>query len=221
MTDPGHEERPGTVFIACAALGKEVRDIVRQNGWDVDVRVINAKLHLYPSEIGPAVEEKLDEAGDDYGRKVVVYGHCGAMDLDGILADRGAVRPVGPHCYEMFGGETFAEAMKEEPGTFFLTDFLVKAWDSLAVKGLKMDEHPKLKKLLFANYKRVIHFSQVEDPDLVQRARDIAKDIGLPFEHRHTGYGHLEERLKAIMAGEDQPTSGMTSDGYTMYPTAG
>ena len=221
MTDLPHRDTPDTVFIACAALGKEIRDIVRRNDWDVDVRVINAKLHLYPRKIAPAVAKKLDDTAGDYEQQVVVYGHCGAMDLDGLLEERGAVRPAGPHCYEMFGGEAFAEALQEQPGTFILTDFLIKAWDTLAVKGLKMDKHPQLKSLFFANYTRMLYFSQIEDAELMAKAQEIADDVGLPLEHRHTGYGQLEERLRAIMNGEEQPTSSLTHDGYSPYPTAG
>lgn len=208
-----------TVFIACAALGREVRDIVRSHGWNVDVRVVNARHHLYPAKIGPAVEERLAETLDDYEQQVVVYGHCGSHDLDGMLAERGVVRTVGPHCYEMYGGEVFAEAVGDTPGTFILTDFLVKAWDKLAVRGLEMDKHPRLKTLFFANYERVLYLSQQEDPDTLAEARRIAEWLGFPLEHRHVGYGALETRLEAIMNGEPQPTSSMSVATPLPYPT--
>ena len=210
-----------TVLIACAALGKEVRDIVARHGWDVDVRVINAKLHLYPSKIGPAVEDMLIETKDGYERQIVLYGHCGAMDLDGILDKYEAQRTLGPHCYEMFGGEAFARAMEEEPGTFILTDFLVKAWDTLVVKGLKMDEHPELEELFFGNYRRMVYFTQVKDERLIADAKAIADSLGLVLEVEHTGYGDLERRLVALMNDEDQPTSSMTYNADMPYPTAG
>ncbi len=221
VQEPASQRSRDTVMIACAALGKEVRHLARKHGWNVDVRVINAKLHLYPKKIGPAVEEKLVETADRYDKQVVVYGHCGAQDLDDILTKHGAVRPLGPHCFEMFGGEEFATLVRDQPGTFILTDFLIKAWDMLAVRGLKMDKHPKLKDLFFANYTRIAYLSQEEDEKLVLEAKRIAEWIGLPLEIKHVGYGDLERRLVAIMNGEDQPTSSMTYDGYMPYPTAG
>ena len=111
-------------MVACAALGKELREIIDHHGWDVDLRVINARLHNRPQLITGAVAEKLAETREGYDRQVVVYGHCGASDLDSLLKETGTVRPLGPHCYEMFGGEEFVRLMEEEPGTFFLTDFL-------------------------------------------------------------------------------------------------
>jgi hypothetical protein len=212
-----------TLFIACAALGREVKAIINKHGWDADFEAINAKLHLYPAKIGPAVEERLREARGKYERTVVVYGHCGAFDLDEILKRYGAVRPLGPHCYEMYGGEQFAEALHEEVGTFILTDFLVHAWKQFVEKGLKIDKHPKLRKLLFAHYKRILYFSQErDDEELIRRAREIADSVGLSLEVKHVGYGDLERRLVAIMEDRDQPIASMTLDGYSAmaYPVA-
>lgn len=213
--------RERTVMVACAALGKELREIIDHHGWDVDLRVINARLHNRPQLITGAVAEKLAETGDDYDRQVVVYGHCGASDLDALLKDTGAVRPLGPHCYEMFGGEDFVKLMEEEPGTFFLTDFLVKSWRNLVVEGLLLERHPDLKEMLFGNYRRVAYLIQSEEEKLLDKARDIADWLGLPLITRVVGYGHLETRLAAIMGRKPQPVTSVTVgiEGYDAYPT--
>ena len=214
---------PRTIFIACAALGREVKDIIRKHGWDAEFEAIDARLHLQPGKIGAAVERRLQQAAGNYDRTVVVYGHCGAFDLDDILNKYGAVRPLGPHCYEMFGGAEFTRAMEEEIGTFILTDYLVHAWDKFVVKGLQMDKHPELQSLLFGNYRRMVYFSQEEnDTALLARAREIAASLGLELDIRHTGYGDLERRLVAIMEGREQPVTSMTLDDFsvTAYPVA-
>ena len=210
-----------TVFITCAALGREVKAIIKKHGWDADFQAIDAKLHLRPHLIGKAVEERLEKTDGEYERRVVVYGHCGAFDLDGIIEKHGAVRPLGPHCYEMYGSDQFAQALKEEAGSYLLTDFLVRAWDTLVVKGLKLNKHPKLKSLMFHQYKRIVYFSQDEDEKLIAKAHEIAEWMELPLSIKHVGYGDLERRLVAIMEGTEQPISEMTHDGYSMpYPTA-
>lgn len=215
--------RARTLFIACAALGREVKAIIRKYGWDAEFEAINAKLHLEPGKIGPAVEARLKKARGKYDRTVVVYGHCGAFDLDDILEKYGAVRPLGPHCYEMYGGEEFSRALNEEVGTFILTDFLVHAWQKFAVQGLMMDKHPELQKLLFANYKRIVYFTQEENNgELIARAREIANSLALALQVKHVGYGDLERRLVAIMEDREQPVSDLTHDGFssTAYPVA-
>ena len=209
-----------TVFITCAALGREVKSIIKKHGWDVDFQAIDAKLHMRPNLIGQAVQERLEQTDGQYERQVVVYGHCGAFDLDGILEQHGAVRPLGPHCYEMYGGDEFAQALKEQAGTYLLTDFLVRAWDTLVVKGLKLDKHPKLIPIIFSHYTRMIYFSQDEDDKLVAKAHEIADSLNLPLVIKHVGFGDLERRLVAIMEDAEQPVSAMTHDGYSMaYPT--
>lgn len=210
-----------TVMVACAALGKELREIINRHGWDVELRVINARLHNRPQLITGAVAQKLAETRPDFERQVVVYGHCGAPDLDPMLRDAGVQRTLGPHCYEMFGGQEFVRLMEEEPGTFFLTDFLVKSWKNLVLEGLRLQQHPELKEMMFGNYRRVVYLIQIEEERLLARAREIADWLDLPLVTRTVGYGHLEERLAAIMEGKPQPTTAVTVglDGLDAYPT--
>lgn len=212
--------QPKTIFLTCSALGKEVRAIIKKYGWHADFHPIDAKHHLYPSQIEKEVADRLDRTDGQYERRVVVYGHCGAHNLDSIIAGHeGAVRPVGPHCYEMYGGEDFRSAVKEQPGTYILTDFLIKVWDTMLVRGLKLDKHPKLIPLMFGHYKRMIYYAQEEDETLVARAQGIADSLGLTLEVRHVGYGDLERRLVAIMEGAEQPGADAEAADYA-YPVA-
>lgn len=212
--------RPRTIFITCSALGKEVKAIIRKHGWDADFLPLDSRYHLYPTKIEAAVKEKLVESDGLYERRVVVYGQCGAHKLDAIIAEHeGAIRPVGPHCYEMYGGEDFRKAVKEVPGTYILTDYLVQVWDKLIIRGLKLDKHPKLKKIMFAHYKRMIYYAQEESTALVDKAQAIADDLGLKLEVRPVGYGDLERRLVAIMEDKPQPGAEAEAADYA-YPVA-
>jgi hypothetical protein len=224
MAPPESSEAPAndTLVIVCAALGREVRAIAARRGWQVDMVSINAAYHLFPTKIEEAVAAKLEESAGRYRRSVVVYGHCGAFELDDILSRYGAVRPVGPHCYEMYGGERFAELLREDPATYFLTDFLIRAWDPLVVRGLKIDQHPKLRSLLFRHYHRLVYFPQERDGALVEKAQEIADWLELPLQIEEPGYGDLEARLVAIIEGGEQPVASMTMGGYdeAAYPIA-
>ena len=213
--------RPNTLFLTCSALAKEVRAIARKHRWHADFHALDSRYHLYPMKIEQAVEQCLNETdAAAYRRRVVVYGHCGARNLDAILARHaGAVRPVGPHCYEMYGGDDFRKAVKEVPGTYILTDYLVQAWDKLIVRGLKLDRHPKLSKVMFGHYKRMIFYAQEESAALAGKARAIADSLGLELVVRPVGYGDLEPRLVAIIEGHAQPGADAEAGDY-VYPTA-
>jgi hypothetical protein len=186
------------LVIACGALAREIRDLVRRNGLDwVDVECLQATLHNTPELIPAAVEEKLDAAEGRYRRVLVGYADCGTGGmLDRLLETRGVERLPGAHCYEVYAtGDVFASLHHEEPGTFYLTDFLVTHFDRLVWAGLGLDRWPQLRDEYFGNYRRLVYLSQVESSDLVEKAKTAAARLGLAFEHRHVGYGDLARSL--------------------------
>ena len=197
-----------TALIICGALGREVKDIVDRRQWDVDIYGVSALLHLYPSRIVDELREKLHDLRPRYQNLIVVYGDCGTTGrLEPLLEEVGALRLRGPHCYEMYAGEQlFAKVSDERPGTFFLTDWLVRNFDRAVIKGLGLDRDPELKPMLFGNYEAVLYLRQVPNPRLADKARDIAAYLGLPLEIRDVGLGELEDRLAALVEGATSPT---------------
>ncbi|MDX1616172.1 MAG: DUF1638 domain-containing protein [Candidatus Promineifilaceae bacterium] len=195
-----------TAFIMCGALAREVLDIIDRHGWDAEVVGVPALDHMYPERIAPDVEKRFLELREQCERVIVVFGDCGSRGaVDALLDKYGLERVAGPHCYEMYGGAGFHQLMAEEPGTFFLTDFLVRGFRGTILKGLGLDRFPELKEEYFRNYRRLVYLVQVEDPALLEKAAEISAYLGLPLEVRHTGYGLLEERLAALMEGRRQP----------------
>jgi len=196
-----------TAFIICGALAREVLAIITRHNWDAKVIGIPAIDHMFPERIAPDVEKRYLEIRDQYHRVIVVFGDCGSRGaLDDLLTKYSLERIDGPHCYEMYGGQTFHDLMDEEPGTFFLTDFLVRGFRGTILKGLGLDRFPQLKEDYFRNYHRLVYMVQNHNTDLIERAQRIAEYLELPLELRHTGYGLLEERLVALMQSNNDPT---------------
>jgi len=195
---PGRAEtRP--LVIACGALASELRAVLRHHRLDgaVDVRYLPAHLHNRPEGITPAVEELLVEHA---GRPAfVAYADCGTGGhLDAMLVRHpGVDRLLGAHCYEVFAGpQLFAALHEEEPGTFFLTDFLARHFEALVWQGLGLDRHPELRSMYFGNYRRVVLLTQSEDSTVVESGRRAADRLSLVFEHRHVG----RQGLDAVVA---------------------
>jgi hypothetical protein len=190
-----------TALVICGALGSEVKDIADRRGWDVDVYGVSALLHLYPGRIVEELREKLHALRPRYDRLVVVYGECGTNGrLDPILEETGAVRVLGPHCYEMFaGGNLFKRITDERPATFFLTDWLVRNFERAVIRGLGLDRDPDLKGFLFGNYEAVLYLRQLPLQRLADKAEEIAVYLGLPLEIVDVGLGELETRLAALV----------------------
>ncbi len=188
--------RSGTALIACGALARELRAVANANGWDVTILGMPALLHNRPERIPSAVRERIREARGHYERIAVVYGDCGTGGLlDRVLAEEGVARIPGPHCYEMYAGPDFEELARAESGTFFLTDFLVREFDALVIRGLGLDRFPELRGEYFRHYRRVVYLAQQRDRALEVKAIEAAARLQLPLEVRVTGYGALESRL--------------------------
>lgn len=194
----------GTGFIACSALGREIKRIIQRNGWDAGLISVPAEYHLSPQHIAPAVETLILCNRERYRRLVVVYGDCGTRgQLDRVLERYGISRIPAPHCYAMFAGRQFHDLAGEESGTYFLTDYLVSIFFDRVIPGLGLDHFPELKSDYFRHFTRLVYLAQEEDPRLQERAQAIALYLDLPLETYVTGCGQLEESLARLVEGQE------------------
>lgn len=194
----GASEHPDVLVLACGAIAREVLAVIELNGWThVDVRCLPAKLHSTPEKIAGAVDAKLTELKGRYESVFVAYADCGTGGaLDIVLNQHNVERLPGAHCYGFLAGNDAWGAMQEEElGTYYLTDFLARHFESLVVRPFKLDTHPELLPLMFGNYTRLIYLSQTDNDDLRERARAAAAFLGLAYEERRTGYGELQPSL--------------------------
>ena len=198
------ESQATVLVIACGALAREIVELRRANGWShLDVQCLPAELHNAPQRITGAVREKIRANRDRYASIFVAYGDCGTGgQLDAMLAQENVERIPGAHCYEFYAGSAaFAELANDEPGTFYVTDFLLRHFDRLVIRGLGLDRHPELADLYFGNYRRLVYLAQVPSPERIAEARAAADRLGFTFEFRRTGYGDLERSLHAVRVG--------------------
>lgn len=192
--------QPQVLVIACGALAREIAALRRANHWPhLDVQCLPADLHNHPQRIPGAVREKIRANRGMYASIFVAYGDCGTGgELDAVLLEENVERIPGAHCYEFFAGShAFAALGIEEPGTFYVTDFLLRHFERLVIRGLGLDRHPELLAQYFGNYRRLVYLAQLEAPERLLAARAAADRLGLAFAHRVTGYGELQRRLRA------------------------
>lgn len=186
-------------MLACGALAQDIVDLQAQIGQAYDLQCLPAGYHNRPNMIVPELKKLLDKSGPDYDTVIIGYGDCGTGGgLDRLLEDYpNAHRLEGAHCYAFFAGlEAFDDMMEEEIGSFFLTDYLTRHFDTLIMKGMGLDKKPELRDLYFAHYKRVVYLSQNPNDDLLAKARLAADKLGLELVHKHVGYGALERTVK-------------------------
>jgi hypothetical protein len=205
MTLNGAPQGQGMLIIACGALAHEITALRRANGWDqLDVRCLPPELHNRPEKIPGAVRDVIRASRDRYRSIFVAYGDCGTGGLlDAVLREEGIERIPGAHCYEFFAtAPTFAALAEAELGTFYLTDFLLRHFERLVIRGLGLDRHPELFSVYFGNYRRLLYLAQAPGADSEEQARAIAARMGLEFAIRQTGFGTLGTTLTAAVTRE-------------------
>ena len=140
------------------------------------------------------------ENRDRFDRIYVMYGDCGTFgEVDRVVAEEGAERIAGPHCFSfLMGNDAFEAYTDDDITTFYLTDFFCRYFDKFVWEALGLDRREDMADFVFANYEKVIYIAQTDDAELRIKAEGIARKLGLAYEYRFTGYGDMGTAMGQI-----------------------
>ncbi|KAA1420094.1 DUF1638 domain-containing protein [Mumia zhuanghuii] len=198
-TSSPSEER--TALIACGAIAQPCATIVARRGWPVEVHPLPPLLHNQPQEIAGEVRALARRLRPSYARVVVGYADCGTYGaLDAVCDELGLARLPGLHCYDVYAGADRIERFfEDQPGTYLLTDFLVRSFARTVERELGLDRWPELREDYFGHYTRVVWLAQEPDDELRRLAAAASDRIGLPLTVVETGNARLESALEALL----------------------
>lgn len=201
-TSSPSERAAPVALIACGAIAQPAAQIVARRGWPVAVHPLPPLLHNQPQRIAPAVAELAERLLAQGHRVVVGYADCGTYGaLDAVCAQLGLERLPGLHCYDLYAGAgQIRELMADQPGSYLLTDFLVRSFARTVEQELGLDRYPELLPDYFRHYTRVVWLSQEPTDELHALAVEAAARLGLPLEVVHTGTSGLEQALAALVS---------------------
>lgn len=168
-------------------------------------------LHNQPEQIAGRVEAMAHDLLGRHASVVVGYADCGTYGaLDEVCARLQLRRLGGLHCYDVFAGPSrMAQFFADQPGTYVLTDFLVRSFERTVLQELGLDRFPELRDTYFGNYTRAVWLAQEWDEELDVLARQAAARIGLPLTVVGTGTVGLERELASLIA--EQAPAGRSS----------
>jgi hypothetical protein len=174
---------------------------VGRRGWPAAVRSLPAILHNRPQKIIIEAERALVSALASGSTVALAYADCGTYGaLDELCARYGVRRLPGLHCYDVFAGAPRVAAMFDaEPGTYVLTDFLLRSFDRSVLAELGLDRYPELWPDYFGHYKRLVWLAQEPSVALEAAAERVAGLFGLPLTRVDVGVSGLERALAALV----------------------
>lgn len=167
----------------------------------MDVHPLPPLLHNHPERIAGEVRTLAARLAATYGRVAVGYADCGTYGaLDDVCRELGLTRLPGLHCYDVYAGASRLERFFDaQPGTYLLTDFLVRSFARTVVQEMGLDRYPELREAYFGNYTRVVWLAQAPDDELRELADGAAATIGLPLTVVETGDHGLEQALAHLV----------------------
>jgi hypothetical protein len=187
--------------IACGALAGHIREIAARRGWQVELYSLPALLHNHPDRIAPSAERLAVRLRASGLRVALAYADCGSYGALDELCLRLRIRRLpGLHCYDVLAGPERLRAMFEaEPGTYLLTDFLVRSFRRSVLAELGLDRRPELWPDYFGHYRRVVWLAQSRDDELDGQAAAVAAMFGLPLTVLDVGTSRLERELELLV----------------------
>ena len=197
---PGVPAADRVMVLACGAVAREVARFVAAAGLDhVDIEALPARLHARSDAIPAALRARARVAfARGYGGVAAVFGDCGtAGAIASLCREEDIAHADLPTCAAFFDpGDSAGDGL-------LLTDFLVRHFDRLFWRAMRLDLSPELIDVLFAHHDRIVHLAQREDAALDALAIRVAVRLNLPIERRDAPVSGLARHLAPLLASPD------------------
>jgi len=188
-----------TRIIACAVFKPAIEYLQLEKRYaNLRLTYLPSRLHLRPQELKNSLLREVTKAQKRNERVICLYGEC-FPDIGDFCKQHAAVKVPGFYCYEMLiGSERFNRLITEMAGTYFLEEDLIINFEEYCVRPLELQDE-EMRKYCFERYKRLLYIRQPSDPDLIPKASELARFLGLSLDISDADYSHLEKNLIKLL----------------------
>ena len=188
-----------TRIIACAVFKPSIEYLQLEKRYpNLRLTYLPSKLHLKPQELKERLLREVNKAQRRNERLICLYGEC-FPDINDFCKEHGIAKVPGFYCYEMLlGSERFKRLIDEMAGTYFLEEDLIINFEQYCMIPLELHDE-EMRKYCFERYKRLLYVRQPSDPNLVPKAGELAKLLGLSLEIQDADYSRLEKDLVELI----------------------
>lgn len=195
---------PPLRLVGCGILHKEVDQLIRKNGWNVETQFLASALHNYFNKLYSQLDGALTENEEHHRDSVVFYGSCHPR-MDAILERHHTVRTHGQNCIVMLiGYDRFMEELAK--GAYFLLEDWALTWEPMITEAFG-NKASVVREIFHSSHKYMIAIRTPCSGDFTAAAESAARFVDLPLVWMDVGLDHLEAVLaEVIVRGErDQP----------------
>ncbi|MDR2487750.1 MAG: DUF1638 domain-containing protein [Clostridiales Family XIII bacterium] len=149
-----------TTILACGIFRPEIERVLPQvmkqfEGHDVELRFMEAALHVDDRKLEETVSGELAEAGQESGGKtVLLYGKMCHPEMQRMAGGANAALPQAANCIELLLDPARKKALDESEEIFYLTSGWLASWEEIFRKGLRWDEVDA--RINFGRYDRIL-----------------------------------------------------------------
>jgi hypothetical protein len=193
--------------IACDMIKRELDKLLSASPEVTEVLYLEAALHVHPQKMKEVIKERIEAMKDHVDVIFLGYGYC--QSLQGI-EEEFSIPIVMPHVDDcisiLFTPERYAEEIKKEVGTWFMTPGWAEVGAEMVIKELHLDRATRygkdpveMAKRLFTHYRRGLFIDTgVGDNDyFLAKAEEFCKTFNLTLEKTTAHSSLLAETLDA------------------------
>jgi len=195
-------------IVACDILKLELEKALKNFEWGNDVVYLDAALHVNPDNMRERIVEEVNKLKGQVDGVFLGYGFC--QSLKGIEADCTVpvVLPQVDDCISLLmGPERYAQEVKKEVGTWFMTPGWAEIGAEMVIKELHLDRVVKygrdpmdMARRVFQHYRRglLIDTGVGDREQTLSRARSFCADFNLDLEETSSDPVLLTEWLAKV-----------------------